>query len=385
MGDDHYWGVWHRMEPYTKYHVVRPFRSEAGLNALPVSENYKKFTPQNLLYPPDTTYIEYHGESNIRFDHLKKLARYANEFGESSNIDELILRSQLYQALGNEYDMEFCRSNKFKNSGFLVWQYNDIWPCVSWSIVDWYGTPKPSYYFMKRASRPIHISADYERYLWKTGEVFKTDIYLLNDTQNPVKGNTFIAKLLNCEGKILAEKSGNAETDANSSTKISGIEYKIPESLKGTTFFVSVELKNESAEKISDAIYPIAVSKSENLEDYNNIFSDINKMPKLTMNIKHMYSTETVDKARIDSCIIRISNPNDIPAFFVRIRMIEESDMLRTIYSDNYISLLPGENKTIPIKIECKSFMSLPKLIHFEVSGLNCVAQKIEIKAANKK
>jgi len=385
MGDDHYWGVWHRMEPYTKYHIVRPFRSEAGINSLPVLENYTKFTPKNLLWPPDTTYIEYHGESNTRFDHLKKLLRYANEFGESSNIDELILRSQLYQALGNEYDMEFCRSNKFRNSGFLVWQYNDIWPCVSWSIVDWYGTPKPSYYFMKRASRPFHISADYERYLWKTGEVFKTDIYLLNDTENPLKGNTYVAKLINCEGKVLAEKSGIAEISANSSIKISSIEYKIPETMIGTTFFVSVELKNESTIKISDAIYPIAVSKTENLEEYKNIFSDLNSMPKLELNIQHLYSTETVDKERIDSCIIRISNPTNITAFFIRLRMVEESDMLRTIYSDNYISLLPGENKAIHIKLECKSLKSLPKMIHFEVSGLNCVAQKIEIRAAIKK
>jgi beta-mannosidase len=384
MGDDHYWGVWHRMEPYTKYHILRPFRSEAGINALPVSENYKKFTPENLLWPPDTTYIEYHGESNVRFDHLKKLLRYSNEFGESSNIDELILRSQLYQALGNEYDMEFCRSNKFKNSGFLVWQYNDIWPAVSWSIIDWYGTPKPSYYFMKRASRPIHISADYERYLWKTGEVFKTDIYLLNDTQNPSKGNSYIAKLLNCDGKILTEKSGIAETGANSSTKIGTIEYNIPESMKGKTFFVSVELKNESAEKISDAIYPIAVSKTEDLEDYKNIFSELNLMPKLTLDIKHMYSTLTVDKAGIDSCILKITNPYDIPAFFIRVRMIEESDMLRTTYSDNYISLLPGENKSIAVKVECNAKEQLPKTIHFEVSGLNCAAQKIEIKAAVK-
>jgi len=61
MGDDHYWGVWHGLEPYTKYRILRPFRSEAGLNAPPVLENYLKFTPQNLLWPPDTTFIEYHG------------------------------------------------------------------------------------------------------------------------------------------------------------------------------------------------------------------------------------------------------------------------------------------------------------------------------------
>ena len=258
MGDDHYWGVWHEMEPYTNYHVVRPFRSEAGINAPPVLENYLKFTPQDLLFPPDSTFIEYHGESSTNFQHMRKMMRYADEFGESSNISDLITRSQLYQALGNEYDMEFCRSNKFKNSGFLVWQYNDIWPCLSWSIVDWYGTPKPAYYFMKRASRQVHISADFERYLWASGETFKTNIYLLNDTQEPVKGFSYTAKLIDCQGKIITEKSGLAETAENSSAKINGLEFNIPKSFKGKSFFISAELKTPDGIKISDAMYPIA-------------------------------------------------------------------------------------------------------------------------------
>jgi hypothetical protein len=379
MGDDHYWGVWHRMEPYTKYRVVRPFRSEAGLNAPPVSENYVKFTPQNLLWPPDTTYIEYHGESNVRFTHLKKLMRYANEFGESSSMDELITKGQLYQALGNEYDMEFCRSNKFRNSGFLVWQYNDIWPCLSWSIVDWYGTPKPSYYFMKRASRPIHISADYERYLWNAGETFKADIYLLNDTQNPLKECTFIAKLINSESEILTEKSGSAKTGANSSTKMGGIEFKIPETMKGKTFFVSVELKDTSGEKISDALYPIAVSETGNLEDYNNIFAELNKMAKLSLKVEPVNSESIIENTGIGNGKLRISNTANNPAFFIRTRMVEESDMLRALYNDNYISLLPGETKTISVNLGSKDLNNLPQNIHFEISGLNCSTQKISM------
>ena len=383
MGDDHYWGVWHRMEPYTKYRVVRPFRSEAGINAPPVLENYIKFTPKNLLWPPDTTYVEYHGESNVHFTHLRKLMRYANEFGESSNMDELIKRSQLYQALGDEFDMEFCRSNKFKNSGFLTWQYNDIWPCISWSIVDWYGTPKPSYYFMKRASRPIHISADFERYIWNTGETFKTDIFLLNDTQSPVKGLIFIAKIIDGDGKILADKSGFAEIDANNSKKISGIELKIPETMKGKTFFVSAELKDTSGNKISDAFYPIAVSKTGNLEEFNNIFSEINQMPNAALKIEQANSELTLKNGNGNSKLL-ISNTTEKLAFFARVRMIEESESLRTSYSDNYISLLPGETKSITISLENTALKTVPAKVHFEVSGWNCPAQSIELKVIGK-
>ena len=86
-------------------------------------------------------------------------------------------------------------------------------------MVDWYGTPKPSYFFQARASRPVHISADYERYLWKAGETFRADIYLLNDTEAPVGKATYAVKLLDVRGKILGQKSGPAACGANSSVK----------------------------------------------------------------------------------------------------------------------------------------------------------------------
>jgi beta-mannosidase len=384
MGDDHYWGVWHRMEPYTKYRVVRPFRSEAGINAPPVLQNYIKFTPENLLWPPDTTYIEYHGESNIRFAHLKKLLRYADEFGGSSHIDELITKSQLYQALGNEFDMEFCRSNKFRNSGFLVWQYNDVWPCLSWSIVDWYGTPKPSYYFMKRAARPIHISVDYERYFWNAGEIFKADVYLLNDTQNPLNGFTFLAKLIQCDGELLMEKSGPAETVANSSTRIDGLEFQIPDSLKGRTFFISVELKDKSGEKLTDDFYPIAVSSTGNLEDYNSIFSELNSLPKESLTIASENAELILDKNGIGTGKLKILNTAKNPMFFIRTRLLEESEFTKAFYSDNYISLLPGETKTISLSVESKDFKKLHQNIYFEVSAMNCQPQKVEMKVVEK-
>jgi beta-mannosidase len=384
MGDDHYWGVWHGLEPYTKYHIVRPFRSEAGLNAPPVLENYVRFTPPDLLWPPDTTYIEYHGEANTNFQHLNKLMRYADEFGRPSNIDELITRSQLYQAIANEYDMEFCRSNKFKNSGFLVWQYNDIWPCISWSIIDWYGTPKPAYYFMKRAARPVHISADFEQYLWNAGDTLKAGIYLLNDTQLPVKGYTFYAKLIDCNGKIIIEKSGLAETGSNSSVKISELEFNIPDSFKGKTIFISVELKTGPGEKISDALYPVAVSETDNPDNYNNIFSEINKMPKVSLKAEPVNYTLSKEKSGNGSIKVRLSNPSETPVFFIHVRMIEESEKLRTIYIDNYISLLPGESKTIFVRVENKGLKTFPNKIHFEISGYNCSTQQIEMKASEK-
>jgi exo-1,4-beta-D-glucosaminidase len=273
--------------------------------------------------------------------------------------------------------MEFCRSIKFRNSGFLVWQYNDIWPCLSWSIVDWYGTPKPSYYFLKRASRPIHISADYESYLWNAGETFKTDIYLLNDTQKPLKGLNYSARLFHCAGGMLAEKTGQAAAGANSSARISGIEYVVPDSMKGKTFFISVELKDSAGYKISDALYPIAVSGTGRLEDYNNIFAELTNIPKAALNVDSPASELMIGKNGTGNINLRISNTADRPVFFVRISSAEESEKLKAIYNDNYISLMPGETKIISVEFMSKDRKELPQQVHFDITGLNCSAQKI--------
>ncbi len=380
MGDDHYWGVWHNKEPYTKYRIVRPFRSEAGINAPPVYEDYLKFTPDSMLWPLDTIYVEYHGESNVRFAHLGKLLRYANEFGESKNIQEFITKSQLYQAIGNEFDMEFCRANKFRNSGFLVWQFNDIWPCLSWSQVDWYGTPKPSYYFLKRASRPVHISADYEKYLWNTGEVFNANIYLLNDKQAPVKAYKYIARIFDAEGHMLAEKSGGAEAEANQSTGIGKIEYKIPGEMKGRSFFVSVELNDNNGKEISYALYPIAVTKTGNLEDYNDIFDELNGMPQVPLKVSFKNPDIKFDSEGSGINTIRLSNPTNNISFFVGIRMLEESEILKSGYSDNYVALLPGESIDIIVTVESTDKKLIPGQINFEISGWNTAGQTINLR-----
>ena len=385
MGDDHYWGVWHGQEPYTKYRVVRPFRSEAGVNAFPVLEDYVKFTPRALLWPPDTTYIEYHGEYNTGFEHLKKLSRYANEFGPSSSIAELIAKSELYQALANSFNMEFCRSNEFSNSGFLVWQYDDIWPCVSWSIVDWYGTPKASYYFMKRSSRPVHICADYERYLWKAGEKFTADVHLLNDTDLPVEGCTFKAKLLDVFGKALAVDSGAARAEANRSEKIGRIEYEIPPDMAGRTFFVSVGLTGKDRSSLSSALYPIAVSRSDEVDEYDNIFAEMNHMPQAGVSIDLSGTGFEAEGPGVSAGALRLANTTGCVAFFLRLRMVEESAQLRTSYSDNYVSLLPGEATTVEVRVEDRTFGAVSGPVHFEVSGWNSPARIVEVPLLKKR
>lgn len=145
-----------------------------------------------------------------------------------------------------------------------------------------------------------------------------------------------------------------------------------------------MDLKDKTGEKISDALYPIAVSETGNLEDYWNIFSEINNTPKVSLKIEPVDSGLVIGEDGIASGKVRISNTSGQVVFFIRARMLEESDTLRTTYSDNYISLLPGEAKVVNIEIESRNRARFPQRIHFEVSGISCLTQSLEMKVGEK-
>ena len=47
-----------------------------------------------------------------------------------------------------------------------MWQLNDCWPVISWSIVDHFLRKKPAYYAMRRALAPIAVAVKRSHYDW---------------------------------------------------------------------------------------------------------------------------------------------------------------------------------------------------------------------------
>lgn len=92
------------------------------------------------------------------FDHLQLMADKL--FGQAQTTEQRIhrlsfagyewIRTIMESARRN---MDFCRGN-------LFWMFNDCWPAVGWSMVDYYGIPKGSWYAMKRTAQPTMVSIE---------------------------------------------------------------------------------------------------------------------------------------------------------------------------------------------------------------------------------
>jgi len=176
IGDRHVWEVWHgKMAPYQDYPKHGGlFVSEFGMGSYPDMQTLEPWIEDRSI-----------GSESMRWHHKalggdERIAHYLSEnFPEPNDSDTYAFYTQLVQAEAMRYAYEGFRRDG--SGGALVWQLNDCWPTISWSIIDYDLRPKPAYYAIKRALRPIAMSALLE------GEDLR--IAVMNGTQERWHGN----------------------------------------------------------------------------------------------------------------------------------------------------------------------------------------------------
>ena len=170
------------------------FVSEIGYHGCPNRESLEKMMTKDFVYPwtkdgkwnkqwqakatmsfPNTHVEE--NRNNLMTKQVKIL------FGEvPQDLDEFVFASQAVQAEAKKYFIELWRTQKFEpKTGILWWNLRDAWPILSDAIVDYYGSKKLAYYFIKRVQEDVcvMINDDFE-------------IVVANDTMKPVKGSVVV-------------------------------------------------------------------------------------------------------------------------------------------------------------------------------------------------
>ena len=83
----------------------------------------------------------------------------------------------------------------------LNWCYNEPWPsAANNSIINYPAEPKPSYYAVQAACRPLLASARIPKFQWHAHELFSAELWLLNDHPAAQTGGELIATL-DCDGR----------------------------------------------------------------------------------------------------------------------------------------------------------------------------------------
>ncbi len=189
-----------------------PLVTEFGAQALPNPESIRKFIPKEHLWPPDWKFWSYH---NFRYEQTFRVASVK----KGGSIRLFSRNSQNYQAELLKYAIETMRRNKYsKVTGLFQFMFVDPWPCISWSIVDYYRQIKKAYNVVRLSYQPILVSIRIMRrplaiftrtnsiertgVLWDTMQV----IWVTNDTRKKYKNVKLVLKVEDRDGKVYAKK-----------------------------------------------------------------------------------------------------------------------------------------------------------------------------------
>jgi len=208
-GDRHNWYVWSRWQNIELYRKDKGrFLSEFGFQAPPIMETIRKFCPPDELKESSLS-MEWH---NKQEDGPARLVRYLRAYmPDFENFKEFVQYSQFNQAYALREIIERCRRRKFKCGGTLFWQFNDCWPGVSWSVIDYYLRPKPAYYAVKKAFQPVLISLVKEK-----GEI---EVWICNDTLKKIKGKLHL-KNMSFKGQVIWTEEKDVSIHPNRSVKV---------------------------------------------------------------------------------------------------------------------------------------------------------------------
>ena len=224
--ESHNWAVWHRFANLRDYRKDQtPFLSEFGLQSLPPIESLKKFLPEESLAAPNALWEYHHAE-------LKKLERYARSAagrearGENgvSTSQTFIDATQRAQAFGLQVAIEHMRRRKGAAAGVAVWQLNDCWPSISWSVIDYYGAPKRAYAALGKLYSPVLASFGYPLLPRKPGDTVRGELWLINDLLSSFQ-NAKLSAYLN--DKEIFERRVNIAPD--SATRVDALQVTLDE------------------------------------------------------------------------------------------------------------------------------------------------------------
>ncbi len=375
-GSVHNWNVYHFGEPMDAATLAMPsvMYGEYGIPSMPNRSSCLRYVPEEALasWPPteESRGLLAHSHQFSLKDVIKVM-RYG-AYGPIRDWDDYIAYSQTAQGetLRFTADIQRAGANRTK-SGFWYYKFTDLFPGHSWGIIDYYGTPKLSYYRALQTCRPRTAFATYGKMNgWTPGETFEARVHAANETPSALVGAVVTATLYGSGlTELWSDRYEGLSLAPNAVVEVGHVAVRLPEDAADIRpFLLAVALRGADGALVADQWYWFnAQAKTEALEAFERAHTGNaeNEYPgEQAAQAFDLYANlpdapmRRLPEARLSWSIardgdgnagaIRIRNAGSVPAVRVTIEGFPED--WGSYLSDNDFGLIPGEERTIPFE-----------------------------------
>ena len=341
--------------------------------AIPTKESLAKFIPKDHLWPIDE-YWNFHA-GRERFETVNVFTEALNKrYGTATSLDDYERKAQA-QAYDNERSMfEAYGRNKYVSTGVIQWMLNNAWPSLIWHLYDYYLVPGGGYFGTKKAQEIVHVQYSYDDH----------SVAVVNGTYEALKGLKVTAKLYDIDAKEVAAKDATLDVPVDASVK--ALDLPKPESLS-TTYFLKLQLRDAAGKLLSDNFYWLSTkpdtmnwaARNDTAYTPQKDFGDLTGLNALTQ-VKLELKADHRSEAGKGTVRLKVKNTSASVAFQVHARLTtgkDGDDLVPVFWDDNYISLLPGEERSISATFDSSDLNGKEPAL--EVAGYNVAPETVKI------
>ncbi|MGA8940757.1 MAG: hypothetical protein WB439_16460, partial [Acidobacteriaceae bacterium] len=317
--------------------------SEIGMPNIPPLESVRLMMPERAVWPQGLDW-GLHDFCLLGAQGGQTFRNIIDEsYGGADSAEEWISLAQFVNFEG--YRAMFESQSRYR-AGLLLWMSHPCWPSFVWQTYDYFFEPTSAYFGCKLASEPLHIQWNRDQ---ETMEV-------VNYSGGDRRGLIARVEILNMDGTRVDSKT--VTIDSKEDSVVTAMEMQYPAGLSPVHFLRLTLMQGD-----------VAVSKNDYLRGVvEGDYRAIRQLAKARVNATTT-SKRVGDVWRLTTVL---QNASAWPALMTRmkaVRSVSGDRILPAIYSDNYVTLMPGERRVLETELQhADTRGEMPKIV---VSGFN--------------
>ncbi|MGI6242235.1 MAG: glycosyl hydrolase 2 galactose-binding domain-containing protein [Prevotella sp.] len=311
------------------------FRSEIGMPTFPQYESVIRFIPKDQQWPlptdkqlkEDTSTVWNHhffGKEASNADPISYKHAVNERYGDATSLEDFCEKAQLIN-LEDMRGMYEAWQDKMWNdaAGLIIWMSHPAYPSFVWQTYDYYGDPTGCYWGARKACEPLHVQ-------WNC---LNNSVKVINTTKENLNNARVTATIYDLNGNVISSQEAHVTCEASNISEA----IMLKPHTKGLQF-IRLTLKDNDGKQLSENFY------WHNGKKYLD-YQALTDLPEAKLKA-------TLISRKDNKATLKLKNNSKTVSFANRLRLVDRKSgkrVLPVIWSDNYVTLMPGEEKEITI------------------------------------
>ena len=342
-------GPYRAQEPESYFTTLAlGFAVEIGLPSPPTLEAFQSFLPVEDQWPISDAWAYHDWHQSGNGDVAPFMNSMLEEFGAPTSLADFDRKAQMLTYEAHRAAFEGFNAHLWSpNGGRLLWMTQPAWPSTVWQIFSHDYDTAGAFYGTKKASEPIHVQMNLPDHT----------IAVVNNSIAPLNRAVVHAQVFDTASKLLFARDSTIDAAANAVSTAMPLDLS-PATAGNQVALVHLTLDDAAGKRLSTNFYWVASSKPalRHLDDLApaTLSTEITALP--------------ADADRHLRVTLRNTGASTVIA--IKLTLLNATDgsrILPAFYDDNYLSLIPGEERTVAIAYPA----SAPAAIKVGLRGWN--------------